>query len=202
IAFSASPGELISTKPKPRERPVARSVITAADSQDPICANNASRSAEVVSKDRLPTKSFLPMDPLLSSATLEAGGWATQSASARDSPGRLVFAPAQGRRASRSRVLGGTGRGSLGYALMAAPFGDRYGPCALVAGAAAGLGAEWARQIAARGLDLVLIDRDSDLLGATADEIEAVHGVAVRQVALDLARADLLDLLRPHIADR
>jgi uncharacterized protein len=85
---------------------------------------------------------------------------------------------------------------------MAAPFSDRYGPCALVAGAAAGLGAEWARQLAARGLDLVLIDRDGDLLGATADEIEAVHGAAVRQVALDLARADLLDLVRPHIADR
>src|SRR5262249_331074 len=84
---------------------------------------------------------------------------------------------------------------------MAAPFSDRYGPCALVAGAAAGLGAEWARQLAARGLDLVLIDRDGDLLGATADEIEAVHGVAVRQGALDLARPDLLDLLRPHIAD-
>jgi len=84
---------------------------------------------------------------------------------------------------------------------MAAPFSDRYGPWALVAGAAAGLGAEWASQLAARGLDLLLIDRDGDLLGTTADEIEAAHGVTVERVALDLARADLLDVLRPHVAD-
>src|SRR5262245_61052578 len=61
IAFCASAGELISTKPKPRERPVSRSVITAADSQWPHSANSASRSAFVVLKDRLPTKIFLPM---------------------------------------------------------------------------------------------------------------------------------------------
>jgi uncharacterized protein len=85
---------------------------------------------------------------------------------------------------------------------MAAPFSDRYGPCALVAGAAVGLGAEWARQLAGRGLDLVLIDRDGELLAATADEIEAAHGVAVRRAVFDLARADLLDVLRPHVADR
>src|SRR4029453_13944471 len=62
IALCASLAEAISTKPKPRERPVARSVTTAADSQAPICANRASRSAVVVSNERLPTKSFLPMD--------------------------------------------------------------------------------------------------------------------------------------------
>jgi uncharacterized protein len=85
---------------------------------------------------------------------------------------------------------------------MAATFGDRYGPCGLVAGAAVGLGAEWARQLAAQGLELVLIDRDDELLDATADEIETAYGVAVQRVALDLARTDLLEALRPHVVDR
>jgi short-subunit dehydrogenase len=47
-------------------------------------------------------------------------------------------------------------------------FRARYGPTALVAGAAVGLGAEWSRQIAARGLDVVLVDRDDARRAATA----------------------------------
>src|SRR5262249_39230252 len=65
MAFWASPFEAISTNPKPRERPVSRSVMTDADSQVPTSANSASRSALVVSKDRFPTNSFLPMISLL-----------------------------------------------------------------------------------------------------------------------------------------
>jgi short-subunit dehydrogenase len=72
----------------------------------------------------------------------------------------------------------------------------------VVAGAAVGLGAEWGRQLAERGLDLVLIDRDGPPLRTTAAEIGASHGVAVQPVTLDLARADLLAALRPEVADR
>src|SRR5690242_18529924 len=61
MACPASLDELISTKPKPRERPVSRSVTTVADSHVPTTENSASRSALVVLKDRFPTKSFLPM---------------------------------------------------------------------------------------------------------------------------------------------
>src|SRR5690606_12834121 len=50
-------------------------------------------------------------------------------------------------------------------------FRVKYGPYALVAGAAVGLGAEYARQLAAHGLALVLIDRDPAALAATADAI-------------------------------
>jgi short-subunit dehydrogenase len=83
---------------------------------------------------------------------------------------------------------------------VVAGFRDRYGPWALVAGAAVGLGAQWARQLAAA--DLVLIDRDGPLLETTAAEIEAGHGVSVRPVTLDLARGDLLVALGPEVADR
>ena len=61
MALAASPAEFISTKPKPRERPVARSVMTEADSHVPAWVNSASRSALVVSNERLPTKIFLPI---------------------------------------------------------------------------------------------------------------------------------------------
>jgi short-subunit dehydrogenase len=80
-------------------------------------------------------------------------------------------------------------------------FSSRYGPWALVAGAAVGLGAEYARQIAARGLAVVLIDRDAGPLEKTADAIRAAHGVAVRTLALDLARADVADVVLAATTD-
>jgi uncharacterized protein len=82
------------------------------------------------------------------------------------------------------------------------PFRSKYGPCALVAGAAVGLGAEYARQIAAHGLDLVLLDRDREPLAATAAAIRSSRGVDVRTLTVDLARPDLLEALRPAVADR
>jgi uncharacterized protein len=72
-------------------------------------------------------------------------------------------------------------------------FSTRYGPWAVVAGAAVGLGAEYARQIAAYGCSLVLIDRDADPLHETARAIRDAHGVEVRTLTLDLARADVAD---------
>src|SRR2546427_1970952 len=61
MALCASSSELISTKPKPRERPVARSVRIVALTHVPALENNSRRSLSDVSKDRLPTNSFLPM---------------------------------------------------------------------------------------------------------------------------------------------
>jgi short-subunit dehydrogenase len=81
------------------------------------------------------------------------------------------------------------------------PFRSQYGPRALIAGAAVGLGAEYARQIAALGLDLVLLDRDGEALRATADEIHSRHGVQTVPVAVELARTDLVDVLRAQGAD-
>src|SRR6266545_4974878 len=45
IAFCPSSLEAISTKPKPRERPVSRSSTTVADSTVPICAKSCWRSS-------------------------------------------------------------------------------------------------------------------------------------------------------------
>src|SRR5919206_1746543 len=61
IACSASSGVAISTKPKPRERPVSRSVTTAADSTVPVAAKTSRRRSLEVEKDSPPTKSLTAM---------------------------------------------------------------------------------------------------------------------------------------------
>jgi short-subunit dehydrogenase len=73
-------------------------------------------------------------------------------------------------------------------------FPARYGPWALVAGAAVGLGAEYARQLAARGLRLLLVDRDAAALQATAAALAGADAEVLAVVA-DLARADVGETL-------
>lgn len=65
-------------------------------------------------------------------------------------------------------------------------FPERYGPWALVTGASSGIGAEFARQLADRGLDVVLVARRQDRLQSVSDEIESASGRATRIVVSDL----------------
>ena len=74
--------------------------------------------------------------------------------------------------------------------MSSAPFRERYGPRALVAGASEGLGAAFADALARRGLDLVLIARREEQLTATADRIRQQHGVDVITLVADLADID------------
>ncbi|MCG8588228.1 MAG: SDR family NAD(P)-dependent oxidoreductase [Proteobacteria bacterium] len=72
--------------------------------------------------------------------------------------------------------------------LAASDFRGRYGPWALVTGAAGGLGQAFARALGARGLNLVLSDLEAEPLEAVARAVEADHGVATRPLALDLTQ--------------
>lgn len=83
----------------------------------------------------------------------------------------------------------------------ASPLFQRYGPWALVTGAARGLGAEFAEQIATAGLNVVLVDVDEEALAERCESLGERHGVELRSLVLDLAREDFLDELLPRVED-
>jgi uncharacterized protein len=58
---------------------------------------------------------------------------------------------------------------------------------ALITGASSGVGARFARDLAERGADLVLVARRRERLDDLARQLEADHGVSVTTIALDLA---------------
>ena len=72
----------------------------------------------------------------------------------------------------------------------------------IVTGASSGLGAEFARQLARRGSDLVLVARRADRLELLADELTRTHGVTVTTVARDLGRPDAGRTLRAELESR
>lgn len=77
-----------------------------------------------------------------------------------------------------------------------AQYSYQYGPWALVTGAAMGLGAEFARQLAMRGLNLVLADVNAEDLRHTTEVIAAETGVQIRSLVCDLSTPDgLLSLI-------
>jgi short-subunit dehydrogenase len=69
-------------------------------------------------------------------------------------------------------------------------FAAQYGPWALIAGASEGTGASFARQLAERGLNLILIARREGPLTELAEAIRADHGVECVTASVDLAAAD------------
>ncbi len=80
-------------------------------------------------------------------------------------------------------------------------FASQYGPWALVTGASAGIGAEFARQIAGYGVNVVLVARRRDRLEGLAAEIEDLYRVQTRVAPVDLTSRDSIQSLQPVVAD-
>src|SRR5215471_5043269 len=75
-------------------------------------------------------------------------------------------------------------------------FVERYGPWALVTGASAGIGAEFSRQLAAMGLNLVLVARRRERIEGLARQLESTRKIEVRTIVADLSQPDFLPLIR------
>src|SRR5580698_6086403 len=72
-------------------------------------------------------------------------------------------------------------------------------PIAVVTGASSGIGTVFARKLAARGYDLLLIARREDRLRSIATEIAETHGVSADFLAADLANEPDLDRVANRI---
>lgn len=78
---------------------------------------------------------------------------------------------------------------------------NRFGPWALVTGASSGIGKEFARQLAASGLDLVLVARRLPLLEDLGRSLTKAYGISYRTLALDLSQEGFLETLAAATRD-
>ena len=67
-----------------------------------------------------------------------------------------------------------------------AAFVQKYGPWAIIAGASEGTGACYAEQLAAMGINLVLVSRRQSTLDALGQRLAAEHGIEFRALTADL----------------
>src|SRR5215510_9597527 len=81
-------------------------------------------------------------------------------------------------------------------------FAERYGPWAVIAGASEGTGRAFARKIAQRGLNCILIARRDAPLKALAEQIRTESGVDCMTAAIDLSTGDAADRVAAAVGGR
>lgn len=72
---------------------------------------------------------------------------------------------------------------------------ERYGEWGLVAGAAEGLGAAFARTLASWGINVILVDVNDRKMHETARKLEMEFGIKTEALDIDLSQGERLDVL-------
>jgi short-subunit dehydrogenase len=67
-------------------------------------------------------------------------------------------------------------------------FKKKYGPWALLAGAAEGLGEAYTHALAGRGVNIVMVDWQEERLNSLASKVEEKFGIQTRRVPVDLSQ--------------
>lgn len=70
---------------------------------------------------------------------------------------------------------------------MASPLDQQFGTWAIITGASAGIGEQFARDLASKGINLILVSRRETTLKELALELERTHGIETRVTAADLS---------------
>ncbi len=73
---------------------------------------------------------------------------------------------------------------------------DKYGSYALITGASSGIGKEFAKQLAQKGLNLVLVARRKERLETLKQEIQTDNKVEIHTIGIDLLSDNFLETIR------
>jgi short-subunit dehydrogenase len=79
---------------------------------------------------------------------------------------------------------------------MKKQFKEKYGDWALITGATSGIGAELTSQIAAKGLNIVLVARKENELAMHATSLKERYGIEVETVSADFSKEDGINKLK------
>jgi short-subunit dehydrogenase len=78
---------------------------------------------------------------------------------------------------------------------------ETFGPWAIITGASSGIGKEFARQVAASGINLILVARRLSLLEETGEALARNYNINYRALALDLSQEGFLERLEAATRD-
>jgi len=81
------------------------------------------------------------------------------------------------------------------------PMTDSHPKTALITGASSGIGAEFARQLAGRGHNLILVARRIDRLETLAAELQDRHGITAEPLIADLSTTAGIDKVAARLAE-